>query len=355
MQEIRNVIAVELLEAVDEETSILKVSFQEGDSAYAFILHSVAVRFIGHEVIVGFREEIVYGKQEKVINTLTERTVVATLDKETEIKLYADSLPDIGSNVNFKDFEDTGSYQNSVVYCDSVWKGSSAKATWVSLRILDKKRNVAELKVFNPENADIGAYAKKYILCDLVKNKYGFNTGRVDIKSEIGISANPEITLAQQYIMNVVSETDLPLSNMLKDSDMLNVVAGYSPIDMTVETGFLLVQMAMEISLARDFKNLSKEVDVDFLIRLIVASKLYVYTHSEDHPLSKELQCITKLMSYKTIATRRLMSALESEPSKKQLEREIFEHISRAAFSVLASTKGTGLILANNKFWSKRD
>jgi len=352
MAEIKVLKSVEVLKLIDERTSQLKVVFTDGDEAQMFELMSSVTQYIDKEVIISFREEIIDSRLTKVVSTLALRSTVITLDKETEIKLYADQMPDIGSTIQFKNLQEGASQQNCIVYCDSVWKGSSSKATWVSLRILDKKRNVAELKVFNPENGDISVYAKKYLVCDIICNKYGFNTSAVYIKEDITISANPEIALARQYIMNVTSD-DKELQETIVESNLLDAMGLYSAPDLVAETGSVTIQTAMELSLARDLLNLTKKVDVKFLYRLIIMSKMYVYTHTAENPMSKELQSIIRTTMYRKIVSRKLLAALEGSPNRRQVEREIYEKLSATTFAILQSKYTTGLIESTDAVWKK--
>lgn len=350
MSEIRKVKSVEAVNFIDDTTSLLSITFDNDDVAYMFELYSNIAPFIGKDVIVAFRREMVNGKLENVVVTWAQRSVVTTLDKEKSIKLYADEMPDIGSNVLFMNLNEGDMKQNAIVYCDSVWKGSSAKATWVSFRVLDKKRNVAELKVFNPENTDIADYAKRYLICDIFKNKYGLSTQGVYIKDGISISANPEVALAKQYILEVLTE-DEPLLNTVQELMLLEAMEIYCPVDYVAEAGSVLIQTAIELSLARDMRNLTKRLDITHLYRIIVMSKSYVFTHTIDSPLSKELQAIMKTTGCRNILSKRLLNALEANPQRKQIEREVYEGLVKLSVPMLQSIHTTGLVLSTDKIW----
>lgn len=334
----------------DGNISILEIEFTDGKKAFMVAEKTSTMRFLNQKVLVTFKQDVMKGKLVDFIHGLTIPQTIVTLEKKENIKLFIEDIPDTAANVMFKDLVDGDLKLNQIVYCDRVEEGASPKATWVEFRILDKKRNIAKLKVFNPERQDYSKFIGKYLVCDLRKTKFGFNTQEVHVKENLTISANPEIELAKRYILNTIAE-DEALAAAVEKINLLHFMSVYNE-EGDLETGYLIVKTAMEVSLASEFRNLSQHIDFNLMRRAFILNKLFVLTDNEEETRSKELQCILKVGATGIPLTKKLLSLIESNSKKVLLEREMMNNISSMVKKLLENTKAQGLLLLNtDKVW----
>lgn len=347
-EEIKVLHSVKILESMGS-VSVLEVEFEDSKTAFMIAEYSEVSSLLDKSVLVSFRKDIRNGEYSDFVNTMTKMSIVSTLDKVENIKLYVNDIPDTGANIVFADLALAEYRTNCIVYCDDVSLGTSAITTWVDFRVLDRKRNSALMKVFNPEHYDMAAFKGKYLLCDIRKTKYGLQTQAVNVKEELDIHANPEMELARQFIQNELADDEV-LHKEVSLLNLLEVLASYSEPGSKLETGTLLIQTAMEIAMAGEFRNLSREVDYRLLRRAFIANKLYSLTHNETQSLSKEMQSVMKLTSTK-ISNKKMIALIEENPSITMLEHKLMRQITDTVKTLLENTKSEGYVLSSNKVW----
>lgn len=345
---VKKVQAVKIIENMGA-ISLLEIEFYDEVKAFMLAAYSDVSPYLEQDVIVSFRKDMKDGVISDFINTLTVLSRVVVLDKNENIKLYVLDLPDTGSNVIFKDLQLGMQRTNTIVYCDSCAIGSSPKASWVDFKVLDKKRNVEIMKVFNPENMDYSAFIGKYLLCDVRKSQYGLSTQEVRIMENLTIDANPELELAKQFLLNELREDSVLLEEVLR-LRLIENMKHYSENEVKIETGYVLVQTAMEIAMAGEFRNLSKDIDYNLMRRAFIANKLYVLTHNDVQSLSKEMQNVMKLTTTK-FNSKRLISLLEEKPSIVMLEHPLIRMVAETVKLILENTKSEGYRLSSDKVW----
>lgn len=337
-----------VIEKVDGMT-IVEIDFSDFGSAFAIGNLSEFDALVTKEVDVTFRDEVYKGGIQKFVNYIVEHTKVATLDKEENIKLYVDKLPETGSNVDFRDFDVADFHMNCIVYCDGVSTGSSSKASWVDLNVLDRNRNSTKLKIFNPENMDANVFRGKYIICDLRKTKFGFSTQEVRVKEDISIFANPEFELARMFLRQELSD-DTQLLSELDSIGFFNAAMAYCDPVNGVETGHVLMEIAVAVAVAAAMKNITNKIDVQLLKRAIVCRRLYVLTDSDSQVLSKNIQSVIRVAAL-SIKSKKLMAMLEDRTRKPLIEKMVMDHIEEMSRIITNTSRSMLEALSTSKVW----
>jgi hypothetical protein len=341
--------SISVLEHLSADCAVLSVVFSGGIESIMFADYSECLKFVGQEVIVNFREEIYNNEITTCVNKLTRMTTINTLDRESNIKLYINGLPPIGSTVAFDDIPDGGLVLNAVVYCNSHNYDSSAKASWAVLGILDKNRRSSNLRIFDYERKT-DSLAGKYIKCDLRKKEpYGFITTECFEVPEINISPNPEIDLAKNFILEIFKD-DKDILDYIAKSSILDFMEKYN-YEERIEKGYTLVRTAMEIAMARELANLSEKIDVKLILRALLLRRVYCITNNEKNTMSTTLQNIIGISKYRFSADKRLLMMLESEPKFPLFERKLIDSISTTVDTVIEGTKTFNMISALDKLW----
>lgn len=335
---------------LDDVTTIMNIKFEKFDTpVIMFGIYGEIVGFLKQEVQVTFRQDIFEGKFVPVINTLTVIGKVNVLNREEDIKLYINDLPDTGSNINFKDIEMNDIRLNAIVYCSRHEYSASAKAVWAELTILDKRRQAAKVKLFDPDKKT-AQFQGSYVRMDLQRTRFGFNTKDVEPVTGINISPNPEIDLAQSFIQQV-TKTDEALTSFLDKSGLMEAMKKYN-VQEDAEKGYMIVRVAMEVAQAREYKNMSPIVDTELLIRGILANRAYCLTNSENNMTSTMMQNIINCSTYGgSIMNKKIMTMLESEPRIDLLEWNLYQQIKKSVDILIRARKNMEYTLSSDKAW----
>lgn len=263
--------------ADDRNGDLLEVTIDNTVSALWFWPYADSLQYVNQEVIVEYRKDIYNGQMRQFIKTFTIPTVVNTLDKKDNFKLFLDQRDDKCS-LSFNEIAVGESRLGCIVYCSHQEFKSSANATWMELLIRDKLMRVAKLRVFDPEdpNAELAGH---YIVCPLSRSKYGFQSDNVHVAPGDAME-NPEIELARQYIQNYFSDDVVAMGyiNKIQMFDMLKEYVDY-------ERGYVLMRMAMELALCDAMRNIANDVDLTAAGHVILTS--FGYATRPNSVLSK--------------------------------------------------------------------
>jgi hypothetical protein len=330
--------------------SLLEIGFEGQEETVAmFGVYADVMAFLNQEVIASFREEMIGGKSRQCVNNLTVMSRISVLDREEDIKLYINDLPDTGSTVNFEDIQLGDYVQNAIAYCSFQIYDSSGKANWSELTLQDKRRNTAKVKLFDPDRKTVDLVGR-YVKMDLKRNKFGFNTTDIEPMEGIHISPNPELELAKRFILQTV-KNDAPLQDFMDKSKILTALSSYNDAE-EAEVGYMLVRVAMEMAQAREYKNMSPIVDTSLLIRAILFNRGYCLAPQETNMMSYQMQNIINGSSYgPKLMSKKMMTMLEAQPRVDLLEWEIYQQIRKSIDILIKARKFRAYTLSSDKKW----
>lgn len=260
---------VDLVEHLQGDLDICHLEFDNGaDSAYIIWNHTNMIAYLNGEVIATFRQDMYKGSIAKFVNTLARVGVVHTLEREDNIKLYVDKA-DNHCTVCFRDLKEGQTHLKATVYVVDVTFDSSPRATWLDLTVQDRERRIATLRLFNPTVAT-HEFKGRYILCDIRKNKYGLSTDSI-VTVDASFPYSPEVTVAEKFIMDTFAD----------DADILRVMdsAGFIAAGkkhVSEEPGYVLVRLAIELDIANEMTNLTRDADMKVVKRALLMNRFRI-------------------------------------------------------------------------------
>ena len=309
---------------------LLQVTINNDVKAYWFYSQSEAMQFVGQEVIVEYRKDILNGNPETFIKTFTIPTKVVTLDKEDNIKLYLDQT-DNQSNVSFSEIADGETRPGCVVFCTSQKFASSPSATWQELKIRDKSMHVATLRLFNYTNHK-AQFAGKYVKAELSRNQYGFKTDIIYPLPGEEAAPNPELAIAESFINNYFKDDEAAVGVM----QTTNLIQ-FMKEDVDYEQGYGLVRLAMELSIVDSMKNVTKDIDLTAIGEALLCKRLYLTRTSALSPMVNNIFIAQQIRwRNRSLVCRLLDDMLEEKPD----EYSVMQDIQRMVSTILEVRKG---------------
>lgn len=321
--------SVVMLEHLDEETDVLKVTIDNETEAIMFFSYGEALKYVNQDVIVTYRRDMYRGQVTQFINTITIPVLINTLDRDSNIKLYVEQ-EDNFSNVSFADILEGETKLNAVVYCVSHSYESSAKSAWALLRVRDRSMRVADLRLFDYEYGKQD-FSGQYIRADIRRSKYGLQSQIITpLAGESPV--NPEITIARSFILETFSDCEDILTFLTK-TRMLDLMADY--ID--IEKGYGLVRLAMELAMARELTNVSNAVNPILIRKALLLSKAFILTPASDY--STTFRNMVTVTNHQFEDKKDIMLLLDCEPSAILPEAEVLKNISALVDTLIKSKK----------------
>lgn len=324
--------SVELVESISGG-DILKVVIDDNVEAFWMYNYSDALNYVGKEVAVDYRTDIYKGNMCQFINTFIVPTVVQTVDKKENIKLFCDQ-EDNQSTVSFNDMLMGETKQGCVVFCISSEYKSSSAAVWQELVIRDKFMRVAKLRIFDYTNVGV-EFAGRYVLTELTKSKYGFQSTLITPVDGL-TSVNPEITIAKDFIQTYFAGNPEALSFITN-----NHLISFLEEHIDYEAGYGLVRLAMELSMVESMYNITKDVDLVSIEEALIAYRGYLTRSSV---LSHTVNNIIVSTSAKWHDKKKVMLLLDIPQEDEDLpERKVFNSIIETVDTLLSVRKGVKL------------
>ena len=309
---------------------VLQVTIDNTTTAYWIYDYTEALKFLDQEVIVDYRKDIYKGNLETFIATFTVPTVIATLDKQDNIKLFIDQVDNI-SNVAFREIEDGDDRLGCIVFCTQSTFKSSSKATWQELIIRDSTMHTATLRLFDYENKHVD-YSGKYIKTNLKRNQYGFQSEMIKPLDE-EVYVNPEIALAKNFIMNYFSNDPVALA-YIESTSVLN----YLEEAVDYEKGYGLMRLAMELSMVDSMKNITKDVSLAAIGQALLLQHGWMTRASV---MSKSYSNIAIGWNSMFPERKLVMQLLDEALEEKPVESSILKTIKDTVNTILEVRKGT--------------
>lgn len=322
--------SIEKMNDVRDSYELLKVTIDNSVAAYWFYDYAESLKYLDQEVIVEYRDEIYHGELCKFIKTFVLPTVVQTLDKKENIKLYCD-IEDNQSNLSFSEIVDGETRPGCIVYCVDCQFKSSSNAVWQELTIRDRSMHIAKLRLFNYDNKAAN-FKGSYVMTELSRNKFGFRSELISpISGEV--APNPELKIARQYIMSYFSNDPVSMQYITETS-----VLDYLSEDIDYERGYGLVRLATELSMVDAMYNMTKDVDLSAIGRALLCMRGYL-THVS--VLSKSVNSIMVAMKYMWDNRKTVILLLDNPQDEYPLpERAIMESIRTTVNTMIDLRKG---------------
>lgn len=311
---------------------LLQVTIDNDITAFWFYNYADSLKYLNQEVIVDYRQEILNGNKVQFINTFCLPVKVTTLDKTSGIKLFIDQ-EDNQSNVSFNAIEVGRTEYGCIVYCSAQEFKSSANAVWMELIIRDRLMRTAKMRIFDYEDKKI-VLAGRYIRADLSKSKYGFQT-QMAVALDLEVNPNAEIEIATEFIRNYFADDTEALNyiNKVRLIESLNDVVDY-------EKGYALVRLATELSFVDAMKNVSKDVDLRTLGRVILTSYGF---HTRTSSLSPSINNVILVTQFHFEDKTAIAQCLDVGLTEHSSVYNVWKRIQELTSTLLEVRKGVDL------------
>lgn len=308
---------------------LLQVTIDNNTTALWFYELENAMDYVGKEVIVEYRNDILDGQLHQFIKTFVRPETIITLDKKDNFKLFLDQ-EDNNSTISFNDAQLGDTLYGAIVFCSKQEFRSSSKSVWLELTVRDKNMKVTTLRLFNYDNTSVN-YEGKYILCDMERNAYGFQTRQV-IEAGGSVEVNKEVEIAKQYIENYFIGNEVACKFITETCllELMKDIVDY-------EKGYAIVRLATELALCDSLHNISKDVSIDAVAEAILCSYAYM---TRESVLSKDINNIIVSNRYMFKHRRIVLMCLDTHNANKPKEATVFEKIKEMAGCILQIRKG---------------
>ena len=314
---------------------LLDVLIDNDKHAYWFYKYADALQYIGQEVIVSYRKDIFEGEMHDFINTFTIPTKVAVLDREDNPKLFCD-IEDNASNISFNGIADGEHVPGCIFYCINQQYKSSPKADWLEITVRDKLMHIATLRIFSTENRDVD-FTGYYAMAELYRNSYGLSSEFISRLDNNGVAANPEIALAEKYIINYCAKDEV-LNNYVQKTDLIRHIKEH----MDFEPGYSLVRMAMELDMCSAMNNITKDIDLTTLGRVIVLS--YGHLTKNNKYLSDSFLNTATALNFPFEDKKTILECLDEALEVRPPEAQVYMNIKNTVNTLLNIRKGVTLL-----------
>lgn len=307
--------------ADDAGSEVLQVTIDNTVTALWFYPLADALPFLNQEVIVDYRKDVYNGQLQQFIKTFTVPTVVNTLDKKDNMKLYLDQVDD-GSNLSFNEIAIGETRGSCIFFCTKQEYKASTNAVWMEMLIRDRSMHIAKLRIFDYMDKD-AQLAGHYLVGELSRSKWGFQTDSV-VVSRIDDRPNPEIDIAKQFIQNFFSDDPVAMQ-FINKCNLFEAAKDY----VDYEPGYVLVRIAMELAMCESLYNITNDVDVKAIAHTLLAS--YGFLVNQSSVLSPMVRNIFLAQQFpfpdkKTVIVC-LDEGLEEHPAEYALVHSIKESV----------------------------
>lgn len=320
---------IELVETLSANNDLLKVTIDDNTEAYWFYSYSNALQYLNQDVIVEYRQDIYKGEMRQFIATFVIPTVITTLSKDTNIKLFSDSV-DNYATLSFNEIQIGETVPNCIVYCVNSEFKSSAAATWQELIIRDKTMHIAKLRIFDYDNK-MADFKGRYVQTDLSRNKYGFQSEFI-FPIEGSVMPNAEIEIAANYIKTYFCN-DMAAMDFMNAYTFIPSMKEY--ID--YEPGYGLVRLAMELSIVDSMSNVTNDVDLKSIAHALLACRGYITRNSELSPTVNNIIMASKI---KWDNKTKVLKLLDIEQDEVLPERRVYDSVKDMVSVLLTVRKG---------------
>lgn len=321
-------VSVTLLKKL-EGMDVLQVNLSDGTSPLWFYDYAKALEFVDKEVIVNTRSDMYEGNIVTVINTFVMPSVVNTVEKHENIRLFCEQDDNL-SNLSFNEIGDGETKNNCLFYCVAQDRKTSDKSTWSEYIIRDKSLRTMKLRIFNDENPN-AELAGKYCMAALTKTKFGLQTSTI-VPTSGECPRNKEIDIAKEFVQTYFMQDEHAKAFM----DGTGYIGKLENV-IDYEQGYKLVRLAMELSMCEQLYNVTNNVDIKLIEHALLTSHAYCCTEMSFSP---EVRNIILTMRCKWPNVPKLVAmhdpgAVDSRPE----EYDIFLSIKSVVDRILENKK----------------
>lgn len=247
-----------------------------------FYDYSELMDYLNFEVQYTVRKDVVKGVPDLVVCELAKLVNIQTVKSAENIRL----IPE-GTNRTVCNFDVTEArygifYPGIVAIASGYTIGSSMKARWFDITMVDKNSRLFEVRKFEPEGeleiveARYKAIVGHYVTFDMESTKYGYQTKDITtLPQEVEMS--PEVVVARAVLEEVI-RADEGIAKYVRAHDMLNVLERH----VDGEPGYALVRMASELYMINAIENISTDMDIPVMRRAVFCSRGYLLPHKTE-------------------------------------------------------------------------
>lgn len=230
------------------------------DTIKIFYDSNALMEFLNQDVIYTTRPDMIDGVPELVICELAKLSEIQTVASTENIKLIPEGNSRTVCNFNASEIKFGDFYPSCVAMLSKVDKGSSKKAQWIDMTMIDQSSKEFTVKRFCNDADDVLEQVKNfcghYVEFDLESTKYGFRCENVTCLTR-KVELSPEVIVAKEILLNEIAK-DPGLSkydNLYKFIETLSGVIDGEP-------GYLLVRIASEIYMINAIDSISTDLDI---------------------------------------------------------------------------------------------
>lgn len=219
-------------------------------------------------------------------------------------------------------------------------QGSSSKAKWADLSMIDRNAKVFSLRIFTTDLKDamdpdlaLQSMCGKYLKFNVSSTKYGLQTNAVEVV-DYPVVCPPEVEVAIGIITNSVAGDGL-LQEYMAEYKYLDTLKGV----LYGEPGYHLVELASELCMIDALDNIASEYDVCLLRRAAVTSRGYLLPSK--HTFSKVLLNTNKVLRSGLRVDLQLLELLDvPEAAPSNGNKRMFYRIKKLCRQVIEERRG---------------
>lgn len=336
---------VTLIEDIEDDLQLMRVDLANSDYMLMYGSYADTIQYIGKSVVVKATKNIYKGNYENFIDTLSVITKVATIDRSKDFKLYISNLPDIGCSIDFSELEVGSCKKGAILYVQNAIYNSSFKSDWFEYLVLDKRRKSLVMRLFEPEGKLDKSVIGHFVNCDIRFTRYGLVTDKVIKLDKASVEPNQELELSKCYILKTIND-DTELLQFVESTNLLNAMVLNTYEDI-YEGGFCITELAQELDIANEFKNITEKIDIRAIKRALVIFNAYKLSYNSESIYPKHLLNLKAIEGTSLDKDTLLLKILVEGTSYNCLERDVAHHIVQLIQSVTRYNKT--LVLERNK------
>ncbi len=271
------------------------------DTLKIFYDSNLLLEFIGEDVFYSTRTDVIDGVTTQVICELALLKTIQTVESTQNIKLIPEGTSRTICNTDIKAMKFGGYYPACVALMSSYEYGSSPKASWFDVELIDKNSIAFSFKIFTTGSSReemediINPMIGTYVHMNIESTKFGFRTEEItSMPNEV--EEYPSVLVAKAVVQEMIN-ADPALVEYTRQYDFMNCMS--SVID--GEPGYSFVRMASELYLVNAIDNISTDMDIRAMKRAIICSRGYLLPHKTEW--SRPMLNINKVRSIAGIKT----------------------------------------------------
>jgi len=286
-------------------------------------------------------EDVYQGEVFTRVADLCLEHTIQTVNKNEGVKL----IPEVGSarsicNFSVESVRPGDTEINCIALLCGYEQGSSSKAKWADLNMIDRNAKSFSLRIFTNDLKDgmdpdlaLQSMCGKYLKFNISSTKYGLQTSAVEVV-DYPVVCPPEVEIAVEIITQSVA-TDTALQEYVAKYKYLDTLKGV----LYGEPGYHLVELASELCVIDTLDNIASEYDIRLLRRAAVTSRGYLLPSK--HKFSKVLLNTNKVLRSELREDIQLLELLDvPESVQSNGNKRMFYRIKKLCRQVVEERRG---------------